>query len=112
MWCPNADGDRQNEGSDKLKAASTIRELQTFAELRAVRGFYPKVHLVAPDTFALMQAAASSTISGASSISLDILLENMKAGECTKELRFSGVESARRGYARLARSANSLMRDA
>ncbi|KAL8433186.1 hypothetical protein ACSSS7_004074 [Eimeria intestinalis] len=49
-------------------------------ELREVRGFYPKVAVVVPNTFALMQAAASATVAGASSFSLDVLLENMKAG--------------------------------
>ncbi|KAL8456053.1 hypothetical protein Emag_000128 [Eimeria magna] len=77
----------ESDGTDKAfqerhksTTADAAGELHTFAELREVRGFYPKVATVVPNTFALMQAAASSTVAGASSFSLDVLLENMKAG--------------------------------
>ncbi|KAL8453089.1 hypothetical protein Emed_000959 [Eimeria media] len=72
--------DKALQERPKATTADAAGELHTFAELREVRGFYPKVAVVAPNTFALMQAAASSTVAGASSISLDVLLENMKAG--------------------------------
>ncbi|KAL8275846.1 hypothetical protein Esti_000409 [Eimeria stiedai] len=74
------DADKAFQDRHKSTTADVAGELHTFAELREVRGFYPKVALVAPNTFALMQAAASSTVAGASSFSLDVLLENMKAG--------------------------------
>lgn len=67
--------------STKLRAPGTAAKLQKFAELREVRGFYPRLHLVAPETLALMQAASAATVAGASSPSLDVLLDNMKAGE-------------------------------
>ena len=80
VWRAAAEGDQQKDNSTKLKTPSSVEELRTFAELRAVRGFYPRVQLVAPDTLALMQAAAASTVAGASNISLDMVLDNMKAG--------------------------------
>ncbi|OEH77676.1 hypothetical protein cyc_08027 [Cyclospora cayetanensis] len=70
----------KDEDSKLPKTPGTLKELQSFAELRAVRGFYPRLHLVAPDTFALMQAAAASAEAGASRVSLSVLLDNMKAG--------------------------------
>ncbi|KAL8428234.1 hypothetical protein Efla_005336 [Eimeria flavescens] len=76
----NEDPAKANEERQKFRAASTAGELQTFAELKEVRGFYPKVAVVTPNTLALMQAAASSSVAGASSVSLDVLLGNMKAG--------------------------------
>lgn len=76
----NNDGNKDNDKSKALQAGNTLEELQTFSDLRAVRGFYPRVQLVAPETFALMQAAAASCVVGASSISLDVLLGNINAG--------------------------------
>ncbi|CDJ62433.1 hypothetical protein, conserved [Eimeria necatrix] len=76
----NAGRDKERGEGSKLGTPCTVEELKTFAELRAVRGFYPRVHLVAPDTLALMQAAVASTAVGSSSTPLDVLLDNMKAG--------------------------------
>ncbi|CDI86473.1 Apicomplexan-conserved protein Pf 23619083 and Py 23490592 low complexity 1667 aa, related [Eimeria praecox] len=75
----NADAYTDQDDTIKLRAPATAEKLQKFAELREVRGFYPRVHLVAPETIALMQAATASTVAGASSTSLDVLLDNMKA---------------------------------
>lgn len=80
LFC-TTDVDKENEDNGMVETGSTSEELKRLAELRAVRGFYPKVQLVAPETFALMQAAEASTEAGASSFSLDVLLKNMKAGE-------------------------------
>lgn len=80
--------DKERGEGSKLGTPCTVEELKTFAELRAVRGFYPRVHLVAPDTLALMQAAVASTAVGSSSTPLDVLLDNMKAG---RHLNFPGI---------------------
>ncbi|CDJ47230.1 hypothetical protein, conserved [Eimeria brunetti] len=76
----NADASTDKDETAKLRVPGTAEKLQMFAELREVRGFYPRIHLVAPETVALMQAATAATVAGASSTSLDVLLDNMKAG--------------------------------